>query len=406
MKQINVVAFAVLRRRIMSFSYYWMIFAPILVAGIFILFNNYFSTNKSTEPNIAVIAPKNIKTTLEQMPAKTYKISKSNITKKQNNPGYLSDFGINGVLSVNSDMTKIKYIYYSELSGTSLPKELKNNITMLHSFRYAASLGVTQKQWKRLIQTPYISIKNLSNKNNINSQTVMNFSMVLNICSFFILTSYISIVGSEIGKEKGNHLLASILSSISAKKHFAGKLLGITYLIIFQLAVYGILFVISKKYIPTKYFSILDIGDLNSINNIHIIFSIVLILVSMILFILLTALLSSLVSKNEDISQVTGGIGALLFIPYILGFVTQENSNMVLVKILSIIPFFNQDILPIRLMMNHIPLRSAVLILLFNIIICVILYKFSAIIYKNNAFNYEPFKFTKIFYKLHSIIKR
>lgn len=49
------------------------------------------------------------------------------------------------------------------------------------------------------------------------------------ILAFFFLTSYISIVGAELGSEKGNHLIEGLLAAISAKKHYTGKMLGICF---------------------------------------------------------------------------------------------------------------------------------------------------------------------------------
>lgn len=54
------------------------------------------------------------------------------------------------------------------------------------------------------------------------------------------MISYISIVGAELGTEKGNHLIEGLLAAIPAKKHYTGKMLGICFLITFQLVLYAV----------------------------------------------------------------------------------------------------------------------------------------------------------------------
>lgn len=389
MKQINTVAISVLRRRITSPSYYWMIFAPLIVGAFMLFFNNYITSNENSTSIVAVVGSDKIKNQLKSIPSKTYKISNDDVSKKNNNPGYLSEFKIDGILSINDDMSSIKYSYYSEYGGKALPDELKKNINSLHSLYSATNLGLTEKQWNDIISNVSISEKDLSTQKFSHTQTAKNFSEILIICSFFILTSYVSIVGSEIGKEKGNHLLAGILSAVSPKKHFAGKMLGISYLILFQMIIYYLIFVLLKNRIPDEYLDSLNLGNLSEISEEYILFSVSLMITSIILFILLTALFSSLVSKNEDISQVTTGVGTLVFIPYILSFVTQSNPNLALLKFLSYVPFFNQGILPIRIILNATSLLTGWVIVAINLITCLLLYKFSANIYKRNAFNYD-----------------
>ena len=54
------------------------------------------------------------------------------------------------------------------------------------------------------------------------------------------MISYISIVGAELGTEKGNHLIEGPLAAIPAKKHYTGKMLGICFFIAFQLVLYAV----------------------------------------------------------------------------------------------------------------------------------------------------------------------
>lgn len=97
MRKINVVAITLFKKRVRTPSYYWMIFAP-LILGIVILFvNNYVEKQQSNNSNpiIAVSAPKEIRNLIYSYPAKTYKISKIKTdSSKASTKFLLSDYNI------------------------------------------------------------------------------------------------------------------------------------------------------------------------------------------------------------------------------------------------------------------------------------------------------------------------
>src|SRR5699024_12856653 len=101
-------------------------------------------------------------------------------------------------------------------------------------------------------------------------------------------------------------------------------MLRIIYIMKFQIVIYSLLIIILKGKIPKKYFSLIKINSISSISKEYIFFIIILTLTSMILYILLTGLLSSMVSINEDITQVTIGISLLLYVSYKLRFLSYE----------------------------------------------------------------------------------
>ena len=400
MRKINVVAITLFKKRVRTPSYYWMIFAP-LILGIVILFvNNYVEKQQSNNSNpiIAVSAPKEIRNLTYSYPAKTYKISKIKTdSSKASTKFLLSDYNIDGILRINKDFDKIEYIYLdNKMQSTT---ELSSNLQNIHAMYKATQLGLSMSELKDLMKVITIKQKSIDKKHSDKStESVKNFSEIMIILSFFILNSYISIIGSEIGKEKGQHLLEGILAVVPAKKHFIGKMLGIIYLMIFQIVIYSILIIILKDKIPKKYFSLIKINSISSISKEYIFFIIILTLTSMILYILLTGLLSSLVSRNEDITQVTTGISILLFVPYILSFLAQENSDLFLLKILSYVPFINQGIMPIRVGSDQISLLRGYSTIAINIIASICLFFLTIKVYQKNALNYNTgFNIKRIF---------
>lgn len=179
----------------------------------------------------------------------------------------------------------------------------KNLEQILYSIKIkqsATRMGLSLSEIKSIISPVKITSHSINSQQNRSKylkkmQIIIQFIVIV---GFLLLTSYISITRTEIGKGKENHLIESILSSISIQNYFAGKMLGILFLLVFQFFIYSILFMITV----------------------------------VILYILLSAIVASFISRIEDISQVTTSVASLLLIPYIAGLVASTNHDLKLIK--------------------------------------------------------------------------
>lgn len=247
MHKIFVVAKMVFKKRVLSPTYYWMILAPILLIVIGIGFTKYIDNqNSDHKAIIAVVADKNIQEVLKKQKTSTYKVnSKINTHNKNKLKIDLADGVVDGIIYINNDFSEVSYKYNASTNSTDPTNELKKNITLLKSQYMASKAGLSENQWQNIIKDVKIQKENINYDGNTvklnNSESAQYFSEFAVIIAFFFLTSYISITGAEIGNEKGNHLIEGLTAAIPADKHYAGKMLGIFYLIGFQLIIYGLL---------------------------------------------------------------------------------------------------------------------------------------------------------------------
>lgn len=258
----------------------------------------------------------------------------------------------------------------------------------------ASKYGLTQNEWTNLISTPQVNKKvrnQVSDMKAKNIETAQVFSEAVVIIAFFFLTSYISITGSELGTEKGNHIIEEILAAIPAKKHFAGKMLGIFFLIGLQIFIYIVLG--SLAYFSIKqlhYTKILNfIPHMKNLSMTYIIIVAILTIISLTLYILLAACFSSFVSRTEDISQATGSVASLMLIPYFLSFITQNNPNMGILKVLSFFPFMSHGIMPVRLAQGATSYTEGYIAIIISLIFTVIMYILTEKTYAQNIFLYN-----------------
>lgn len=396
MGKILSVAKMVFKKRSLSPTYYWMILAPIVVAIIGICFAKYMQHQSTSErPIIAVVADNNIKKALESKKSTSYQVNKKiNTNDSKRLKMYLADGVIDGILHVNKDISKITYKYNAN-SEASLPiNALKNDLASLRSQMIAANYGISAREWMNLNKLPTIKRKILNKEASIelnNSETAQNFSEAVVIVAFFFLTSYISITGAELGNEKGNHLIEGVLAAISPKKHFAGKMLGIGFLVILQLLIYSVIAAFSYIILKhTKYHNWFNLTKyLQHIDTTYVLIVTMLTLFSLAAYIFLSACFASFVSRSEDISQATTSVASIMMIPYFLSFLTQNSPNMGIAKALSYLPFMSQGIMPVRLAQGVASYQSGWVSVLISMIGAVIMYFIAEYVYEKNVFSYN-----------------
>ncbi|MCW3764570.1 ABC transporter permease [Weissella confusa] len=396
MHKIFVVAKMVFKKRVLSPTYYWMILAPILLIVIGIGFTKYIDNqNSDHKAIIAVVADKNIQEVLKKQKTSTYKVnSKINTHNKNKLKIDLADGVVDGIIYINNDFSEVSYKYNASTNSTDPTNELKKNITLLKSQYMASKAGLSENQWQNIIKDVKIQKENINYDGNTvklnNSESAQYFSEFAVIIAFFFLTSYISITGAEIGNEKGNHLIEGLTAAIPADKHYAGKMLGIFYLIGFQLIIYGLLGGLGYLILKNMHEKFIDLNKyLSGINAQYIIIVVMLTVVSLALYVFLAAIFASFVSRVEDISQATSSVASLMLIPYFLSFLTQSNPNLAISKILSYFPYMSQGLMPVRIARGAATYNDGYISLLISIIFVIIMYLFSAKVYKDNVFSYS-----------------
>lgn len=396
MHKIFVVAKMVFKKRVLSPIYYWMILAPILLIVIGIGFTKYIDNqNSDHKAIIAVVADKNIQEVLKKQKTSTYKVnSKINTHNKNKLKIDLADGVVDGIIYINNDFSEVSYKYNASTNSTDPTNELKKNITLLKSQYMASKAGLSENQWQNIIKDVKIQKENINYDGNTvklnNSESAQYFSEFAVIIAFFFLTSYISITGAEIGNEKGNHLIEGLTAAIPADKHYAGKMLGIFYLIGFQLIIYGLLGGLGYLILKNMHEKLIDLNKyLSGINAQYIIIVVMLTVVSLALYVFLAAIFASFVSRVEDISQATSSVASLMLIPYFLSFLTQSNPNLAISKILSYFPYMSQGLMPVRIARGAATYNDGYISLLISIIFVIIMYLFSAKVYKDNVFSYS-----------------
>lgn len=399
MSKKQIVALGVFSRRLRSASYYWMIFGPLLmcliIGGI-----NYFVAKSVTksEPKIAVVANPQAKAALLSLPTDGYRLDKKlTLTNQKQIKRALAQKKVDGVLVIKGDFKSARYLYQAGNDKNQPTQVLTAILSKLKSSLAAQKAGLSPKQWQEITAAVPLKtevIRQSNQKSEDDKQIAKGISFVVVVILFLVVSSYIGIVGSELGNEKSSHLIEALLASVPAREHFSGKMLGIAYLISFQLVTYllmGGLFYVGLQ--------VAGYGKL--VNDLHLekyltsfgpqfwLLICLIIVLSLVLYVLLAALLASFVSRVEDISQLSSMVGMLVMVPYIFALIAMYAPNVLAVKILSYLPFIINGPMVVRLALGEASLSAGWIAVGISALAAIGLYFLAVNAYQRNALTYS-----------------
>lgn len=397
MSKLGIIVKDVYKKNVKSTAFAIMILAPFFVMGIFYLSQHFFGDANEIN-QIGIVS--NHPAAAEQL-AKTenkdytFKVVASD--KKAQDQ--LEDKKIDAYLDLKLDEHQVSGKLYSKASlGTSTEMALQQILSSMQTTLRASSLNLTTTQVQEVMEPAKFEAAKVSFENGKmesdggNSDTQYVFSFLTTIIMFVFIMSYSSIIAQEIASEKGTRIMEVLLSSMKAKTHYYGKLLGVLLVALTQLLIYGIALVIGYrqfKDLPMVKGMIENVS-LKSIFGSNILMIVGFMLVGIFLYAVLSALCGSLVSKPEDTAKAIQPVMYLSMIGYMLGLILgSSDPTNVIIKVTSYIPFLSSYSMPIRLASGTAAMSGAFISLGILVIFTGLLTIFSAQLYKSNVLVYS-----------------
>ena len=397
MSKMGIIIKDVYKKNVKSTAFVIMILAPFLVMGIFYLSQHFFGDandiNKigivSDQP---AVAEQLAKTKSEDYSFKI--ISSDKKAQKQ-----LEDKKVDAYLDLKMSQENVSGKLYSKASlGTSTETQLQQILSSMQATIRANQLNLTTAQVQKVMEPAKFESTKVTFENGKmqsdggDSGTQFILSFLTTIIMFVFMISYSSIIAQEIASEKGTRIMEVLLSSMKAKTHYYGKLLGVLLVALTQLLIYGVAVVFGYR----QFKDVAMVKDL--INNVSIksllgsgaLAIIAFMLVGLFLYAVLSALCGSLVSKPEDTAKAIQPVMYLSMIGYMLGLIlgTSDPTN-VIIKVTSYIPFLSSYSMPLRLASGTAAMSSAFVSLGILIVFTILLTLFSAQLYKSNVLVYS-----------------
>lgn len=170
---------------------------------------------------------------------------------------------------------------------------------------------------------------------------------------YMIMVTYSSVTAQEIASEKGTKIMEIIFSSTTATCYFFGKIIGVMMVILTQIVVYlvgGFAFLEAAmqldkiKDLINQNASLLKsiVGNLLNVNLLFMFLGVV-------IYTIVSAFSGALVAKAEDAPKAAQPAIYLSMIAFFLTIPFESNSEALVAKILSYVPFFSSYFMPLRI---------------------------------------------------------
>ena len=397
MSKMGIIIKDVYKKNVKSTAFLIMILAPFLLMGIFYL-SQYFFGDANDINKIGIVSDQPaIAEQLAETKNDDYKFKV--ITSDKKAQAQLEDKKIDAYLDLKMGSDQVSGKLYSKTSlGTSTEMQLQQILSSMQANIRASQLNLTTAQVQKVMEpakfeSTKVIFENGKMKNDGGgSGTQFILSFLTTIIMFVFIVSYSSIIAQEIASEKGTRIMEVLLSSMKAKTHYYGKLLGVLLVALTQLLIYGVAIVLGYRQ-----FKDMDmVKDLLSNVSIKALLGsgafviITFMLVGLFLYAVLSALCGSLVSKPEDTAKAIQPVTYLSMIGYMLSLIlgTSDPTN-VIIKVTSYIPFLSSYSMPLRLASGTVALSSAFVSLAILVLFTIFLTLFSAQLYKSNVLVYS-----------------
>lgn len=234
---------------------------------------------------------------------------------------------------------------------------------------------------------------------------------------FMLIVFLVQMIGAEINDEKTSKSMEIIISNVSAKTHFAAKVIAGNVFVISQsllLLLYGSIGLFLRKIIGgsnivsgiTGKISSFTSGFLSSSVGTKLVYAIpifiVILLATFVAYSLIAGILASMSTNVEDFQQVQTPIIIVLLLSYYLSMMAGLFNGSIFIKVVSMIPFISAILAPALFMLGEIGVFGLSIASVLLIITDYLLIKYGMKIYKVGILNYSS---SKLFKKMFKALK-
>lgn len=272
--------------------------------------------------------------------------------------------------------------------------------------RALKSFGITSKELEKVeeevkLNTVVLSEKSVNDNKNVSASILV---IVFVVPCFFLITTLIQMIGSEINEEKTTKSMEIIISNVPAKDHLIAKIVSCTIFTFIQtLLILAFTFIsaithsgavgnLSKA--TTEGFSSAIFGDLVSQNFINMAATILPILlisfiITLITYALIAGVLSSMTTNIDDFQQLQTPIMLIVSSSFYIALMAALFEGSVFIKIMAFIPLISFMVFPTLFMLNQISIVSVIISVIIQFLFLILVYHYGIKIYRVGLLNYS-----------------
>lgn len=174
-------------------------------------------------------------------------------------------------------------------------------------------------------------------------------SYFLGFLIYFFITTYLSMITTEVASEKGSRALEMLLVSVRPATHFRAKLVGIFTVALTQFTIIAVLLITLLRLTNNGEQWARLVELFTNLAPSYLLYTVLFLFASIFLYLIIGALFGSLVSKVEEAGQVMLPAMALSIAGFYVLLSGMVNPDTLLIKICSYIPFTSGMVMPLRI---------------------------------------------------------
>ena len=346
---------------------------------------------------------------------KTIDDAMEELKEKDNYDNYYLEFSYLDDYSLKVKLVAKEYI---DIYDTQILNNALNNTKVSLSISHS---NISIEELNKIYEPVNVDRVYLDEKKNSaeeNMEMIMSSVFPIIILPVFMLIVFlVQMIGAEINDEKTSKSMEIIISNVSAKTHFAAKVIAGNVFVISQsllLLLYGSIGLFLRKIIGgsnivsgiTGKISSFTSGFLSSSVGTKLVYAIpifiVILLATFVAYSLIAGILASMSTNVEDFQQVQTPIIIVLLLSYYLSMMAGLFNGSIFIKVVSMIPFISAILAPALFMLGEIGVFGLSIASVLLIITDYLLIKYGMKIYKVGILNYSS---SKLFKKMFKALK-
>lgn len=295
----------------------------------------------------------------------------------------VKDGDINAGFVINS-LTEYSYYVYNKQANDQKQKYFEMALSRYYREVVFNNIKLNVDQIDSIYNTPINSTVNILGKDS-GKNYFYTYAMIFIL--YIIVIMYGQLVATSITVEKSNRTIELLVTSTNSNSLIFGKVIAGAIASFAQFSIILLSGIITYK-VNSSFWN----GSLDFIFDIPVNVLIVFIIFGVIGYIFYSfiyGMLGALVSKTEDVSKSASIISILYVIVFMLSLMNLNNSDGLLIKIMSFIPFSSPNAIIIRVAMGTISQYEVIISLIILIISTILVGIISSKIYKKTVLIYE-----------------
>ncbi|WP_184663702.1 ABC transporter permease [Texcoconibacillus texcoconensis] len=250
--------------------------------------------------------------------------------------------------------------YYSEsVAEQETSNYLNQELQQLKESIATEQLGLEQEQLEQIYEPVTFETEALSDQAR-SEEELKQARILVNILVmliYFSVIGYGNMIATEVATEKSSRVMEILISSVSPVKQMFAKITGVALVGITQ---YVIIFVIAaasmfnRTPLNETNASLAPL-DLSTMQIDLIVYAMIFFILGYLLFATIAATLGSIVSRIEDVNQLTVPLTLVVIVAFFISIFGLNTPDAPFVTIASYIPFFTPMVMFLRVGMLNLP---------------------------------------------------